>query len=675
MAKLLHFHLNQTILSASRAVAFLCAPALARVRNWRAGTHAFPFGKWSARRLIPSVLLMLVLVSVCGATSAADTIRTQDDIRLLDEIERAGFAFFRDEANSVTGLIPDAAHADGSGCGAVANVAGGGFALAAFCVADARGWMAHTQVVQRVQRMLRFLATQAPQEHGFFYHFMDMKTGARGWECEASSIDTALLLCGALTARQYFDDPEIRRLVTFIYNRVDWPWMLNGRLTLCQGWSPEKGFTHYRWEGYAEHMAMILLGIGSPTHPLPVACWSAWRREPVGTHAGFTFIECPPLFEHQYAHAFVDFRGQRDSYADYWHNSVFATLAQRQMCAGLGTEYPDYSTNLWGITASESINGYKAWGGPPRTTLTNQLDGTLVPCAPGGSIPFAPRECLDALHTMRAQFGDRIWQKYGFVDAFNPQTGWVARDVLAIDTGIMLLMVENYRSNLIWNYFMRNPEIRDAMLRAGFRPATPVEGMTNCVFTTAQQRFDAPRLATAHHLPCADSAWDWKLLDAASRESVFDGDGLVYMRFAFAWDATNLYFRADVTDPDVRSEMAPPLIYKQDCVELFVNPSNTALQWCTNDLQFGFSITNKCWEWFSNRQLEHADVTTTTNGYRVAAAIPWTLLGLQPHPGLAIGISPALNSVSHQDEPAVLLNWRWKKLGQDRFQLGTVTLE
>ena len=641
-------------------------------------------GNWERRGFVARILLSAVLLPATQACADAAA-----DERLLGDLERTGFALFRDTAHSVTGLIPDASRADGSQTGAVANVAGSGFALAAFCVADRRGWIDHTQAVTRVRDMLRFLAEKAPHEHGFLYHFLDMETGARVWESEASSIDTGLLLCGALTARQYFDDPEIRRLATALYARVDWPWMLNGRKTLCQGWKPETGFSRYRWEGYAEHMAMYLLAIGSPTHPLPAETWSAWRREPVGTYFGLTFIESPPLFGHQYAHAFVDFRGQRDAFADYWRNSVFATLAQRQMCASLQAEFPQFSTNLWGLTASQAANGYKAWGGPPRTTLTNALDGTLVPCAPGGSIPFAPRECLDALQAMKTQFGDRIWQKYGFVDAFNPHTGWVASDVLAIDTGITLLMAENFRSGLLWDRFMRNPEVRDAMTRAGFwrtatvrtpdgtRDAQPmIGGVTSSVFTTTQQRFDAPRLATARRLPRPVAEWDWQTLDAASRESVFDGDGLVFLRFAFAWDATNLHFRAEVTDPDVRSEMSPPQIYLQDCVELFVNPSNSTLVWHgTNDMQFGFAVTNKCWEWFGERRIEQCLVEPTTNGYRVAAAIPWATLGLQPRPGLAVGVSPALNSVTHAEEPAMLLNWRWKKLGGDRFQIGTVTLE
>jgi hypothetical protein len=600
------------------------------------------------------------------------------DQRLLDDFTRTAVAFFREAADPVTGLIPDASPADGASTGKVANVAGSGFALAAFCIADQRGLLDHTQATLRARGMLRFLAEQAPHEHGFLYHFLDMSTGARVWESEASSIDTALLLCGALTARQHFGDPEIRRLATRLYERVDWPWMQNGRKTLCQGWSPEKGFTRYRWEGYAEHMAMYLLAIGSPAHPLPPDVWSAWRREPVGTYHGLTFIENPPLFTHQYAQAFVDFRGKRDAFADYWQNSVLATRAQREMCAALQPEFPRFSTNLWGLTASQAADGYKAWGGPPRTTLTNALDGTLVPCAPGGSIPFAPRECLDALHAMRAQFGDRIWQRYGFVDAFNPHTGWVARDVLAIDTGITLVMAENFRTGLIWDRFMRNPEIADALARAGFRPLTASEAAasrTCSVFTTTHQRFDAPRTANARRLPCAEAQWDWQNLDAALRESVFDGDGLVRMRFAFAWDATNLHFRADVIDPDLRNEMSPPEIYKQDCVELFVNPSGTALAWHgTNDMQFGFAVTNKCWEWFGGRQLTQYMVTPATNGYRVEAALPWVLLGVSPHAGLSLGISPALNSVSHADEPAMLLNWRWKKLGGDRFALGTVVL-
>jgi len=632
----------------------------------------------------------LALLALLPAVSPVARAGTGDDDRFLDDLERAGFALFRDEAHSVTGLIPDAVHADASGHGNVANVAGSGFALAAFCVADERGWLAHTQAVARVRQMLRFLAEQAPHEHGFFYHFLDLSTGARTWESEASSIDTALVLCGALTARQQFDDPEIRCLATRLYERVDWNWMRNNRPTLCLGWSPGNGFSRYRWEGYAEHMAMYLLGLGSPTHPLPAASWSAWRREPLGVWAGLTFIECPPLFAHQYAHAFVDFRGQRDDFADYWRNSVFATLAQRQLCAEMGAEFTGFSNNLWGITASQAVDGYKAWGLPPRTAFSNALDGTLAPSAAGGSLPFAPRECLDALRTMRAWENGRLWRAYGFVNAFNPHTGWVANDALAIDTGITLLMAENFRSGLIWRLFMRNPEVREAMAHAGFRKGAPApladgaryllplaDGISNSVFNLAAlQRFDAPRRAVARPAALPEEKWDWQTLDADSRESVFDGDGLVRMRFAFAWDATNLWFRAEVTDPDVRSELPPSLIYKQDSVILYVNPANTALRWYgPDDMQFGFAVTNKTWEWFNGRHLECAHTRSTTNGYSVSAAIPWTLLNLMPRAGLAIGVSPALNSVSHVDEPTLLLNWRWKKLGNDRVQLGTLTLE
>jgi hypothetical protein len=169
---------------------------------------------------------------------------------------------------------------------------------------------------------------------------------------------------------------------------------------------------------------------------------------------------------------------------------------------------------------------------------------------------------------------------------------------------------------------------------------------------------------------------DWQRLDAASRESVFDGDGLVWMRFAFAWDPTNLHFRAEVVDPEVCNDQPPDLIYKQDCVELFVNPSNIALRWHgPRDMQFGFAVTNKCWEWFGNRRLEQVTVAVTTNGYRVEAAIPWSLLGVTPQAGLAVGASPALNSVTRHDEPAMLLNWRWRKQEDGGFQLGTVVLE
>ena len=203
---------------------------------------------------------------------------------------------------------------------------------------------------------------------------------------------------------------------------------------------------------------------------LPTETWRAWRREPLVSRGDRTFIQGGSLFTHQYAHAWFDFRGHRDAYADYWQNSVDATLAQRDWTAAQRSRFPHWSAELWGLTASDSARGYVDWGTSGPDELRS--DGTLVPCAPGGSLPFAPRECLTSLLRMREVGGPQVWGRYGFADAFNPHTGWVSPDVIGINVGITLIMAENLRSGLVWRGFMRAPEVQRGMRLAGFaRPA------------------------------------------------------------------------------------------------------------------------------------------------------------------------------------------------------------
>lgn len=618
----------------------------------------------------PRVATLFALAALLCAVHAhgVERLSRQDEV-FLNTLEYRSCMFFLNEADPKTGLVPDAApNRDGAGdASASSSVAGGGFGLAALCIADERKWITRTQAVLRARAALRFVAANAPHENGFLYHFIDRNTGDKHGNSEVSPIDTAIFLCGALAARRHFDDPEIRALATKIYERVNWPWMLNGGDTLCMGWKLGEGFSRHRWHGYAEHMAMYLLGIGSPTHPLSAETWHAWRREPVGTHGGKTFIQYPPLFVHQYAHAFVDFRNLSDDYADYWQNSVFATLANRKMCLDLREQFPGYSENIWGVTASLGPGGYHAWGGPPATP---DLDGTVVPCAPGGSIPFAPRECIAALRAMHDQFGDRVWGRYGFADAFSPKTGWTARDVLAIDAGITLVMIENFRSGLVWDRFMANPEIGRAMQAAGFRPAPKLAENTSLLegrepHPPARQR--TQRSTVAHKLPLADSAWNWELMDANNaRESVFDGENKIFVRFAFAWDEAALHVRALVTDPDPA---------RGDKLELYLDPEDDGFQWGDyRDFLWNFSPTNDTREALGRNGIT-SSVTAVKDGYRVIAAIPWKDLGIaSPYPGLILGCSPGAYSVSPHEEPAAKLNWNWREDDHGGIRLGTLTL-
>ncbi len=414
---------------------------------------------------------------VASPARSAFTLTGEQD-EFLEELSRRLFLYFWEQADPGTGLVRDRARADGSPYGSderaeIASIAATGFGLTALCAAAARGWVPRAEAVRRARGTLRFFADEAPQERGWFYHWMDAKTGGRRWSSEISSIDTALLLGGVLTVRQCFEeDPEIPELATRIYRRVDFKWMLNGHETLLShGWKPESGFLASRWDTYSEDTILYLLAIGSPTHSIPAASWEAIRREPVA-YRDYRYYGTAPLFIHQFSHAWIDYRGRRDRSPprmDYFENSVTATRAHRDFCRDLAGEFPSYSEDVWGITASDSQRGYVAWGGPPRHPA---IDGTVVPCAPGGSLMFTPDIALPALRAIKELHGQSIYRRYGFVDAFNPLTGWVDPDVIGIDVGIILLSAENLRGETVWRWFMANPEVRRALNLAGLEKAS-----------------------------------------------------------------------------------------------------------------------------------------------------------------------------------------------------------
>lgn len=425
----------------------------------------------------------LLLLAVSFATTGAGDIEqrglarlSKPDQEFLEDLSRRSFRYFWEQADPHTGLVLDRARADGSPHDQthrnVASIAATGFGLTALCIASERRWVEPREARERARATLRFFAERARHERGWFYHWMDSKTGERRWQSEVSSIDTALLLAGVLTARKYFaGDPEIVRHATRIYERVDFVWMLNGHPSLLShGWRPESGFIPHRWDTYSEDTILYLLAIGSPSRPIPARSWWAWRRDWV-TYADHRYLSgAPPLFIHQYSHAWVDYRDRREAsppHIDYFDNSVRATRAHRAFCLDLAKEFPGYSENVWGVTASDSAGGYVAWGGPPRDP---SIDGTVVPCAAGGSLMFAPDITLPALRHMREKFGERIYGRYAFIDAFNPNTGWVGPDYIGINVGITLLSAENLRTGNVWRWFMRNPEVGKAMRDVGLRP-------------------------------------------------------------------------------------------------------------------------------------------------------------------------------------------------------------
>jgi hypothetical protein len=401
------------------------------------------------------------------AHPASSRLLSDLDIEFLEDMQHCACLYFIEQAHPVTGQVLDRA-SNKTTTGKlddrfVSSIAATGFGLTALCIADSRNYFPRSSLIKQVLTTLQFHLDKMPNEHGFFYHFNDIKTGQPLINSEVSSIDTAIFLCGVLSCRAYFNDPRVTDLATQLYNRVDWPWMLNGGKTFSMGWRPSTGFIATRWDHYSELMMLYLLAIGSPTHSIPAESWSAFTRPPV-KFGIFEYISGrDPLFVHQYSHAWFDFARKRDAYANYFVNSITATRAHKAFCLSLNR---GYNNDYWGVSASDWEHGYTAWGGPP---LMGPVDGSVVPCATAGSLPFLPGDCVRVLRSLKETYGMDAWGRYGLCDSFHPDLHWYDPDVLGIDIGIGLVMAENLRTAFVWDTFMKNPEPVAAMKACGFR--------------------------------------------------------------------------------------------------------------------------------------------------------------------------------------------------------------
>ncbi len=373
-----------------------------------------------------------------------------DDFEFLDKIEYDSLHYFAGEANPANGLIKDSSRP-----GAPCSVAAVGFGLTALCIGDSRGWIENGQAYERALKTLQTFRDVVPSEHGFFYHFLDMRTGSRAWNSELSSIDTALFLAGALFAGEYFKGTEVEAIAKELYDRVDWPWMMNGRKVMCMGWRPEEGFLPYYWDTYSEALILYALAIGSETHPIPPDSWYEWDR-PRDSYKGYEVIYCytGSIFTYQYSHAWIDFRGLIDARdgVDFFGNSINAVQANRQFCIDNSPQYKSYGENSWALTACIGPKGYKGYGAKPGQALN---DGTIAPSGIAGSIAFDPDNSLSGLKYIYENHKSFLYGKYGFKDAFNLDETWWSEEYLGIDQGITVIMLENYRTGLVWDKFMQ----------------------------------------------------------------------------------------------------------------------------------------------------------------------------------------------------------------------------
>jgi hypothetical protein len=418
------------------------------------------------------------------------------EARMLEAIQRGAFGYFLHESNRANGLVLDK-----TGAGWPASIAAVGLGLTAYPVGVERGFVPRAEAAERALTTLRFFwwSKQGPEPDatgykGFYYHFLDQQTGARAWQCELSTVDSALLLGGMLTASTYFDggtlaEREIRDLATRLYARVDWRWAQNGGATVTHGWKPEGGFLPYRWEGYDEALLLYVLGLGSATHPLPAESYRAWASTyRWRTVYGTQLLYAGPLFTHQLSHVWIDLRGIQDPFMrehgiDYFENSRRATLVQQQYGIRNPGGYAQYGELCWGLTASDGpgeitreVDGverrffdYRARGVPDGPD-----DGTIAPWAVVASLPFAPEIVLPTIaHFNRLHLSDA--HPYGFKATFNPTLhdgrggpGWVSPWHYGINEGPIVVMIENYRSGLVWRLTRECPAIVSGLRAAGF---------------------------------------------------------------------------------------------------------------------------------------------------------------------------------------------------------------
>jgi hypothetical protein len=415
----------------------------------------------------------------------------------LDTIQRETFDYFIHEANPLNGLIPDKTLE-----GSPASIAAVGLALAVYPVGVERNFLTRAEAVERTLVTLKFFrdSTQGTGVEdtgykGFYYHFLDMKTGKRVWKCELSTVDSTFLLAGMLTAAAYFqndsaDENEIRTLADELYRRADWQWAQNGGATVTLGWKPKSGFLPYRWQGYDEALLLYLLGLGSPTHPLSDESYPAWATtyqwKKIYDHE---FLYAGPLFIHQLSHIWADFRGVQDEYMrgksiDYFENSRRATYVQRQYAIHNPNQFEEYGENCWGITASDGpgpatlqINGKKRkfFDYLARGVPDGPDDGTIAPWAVVASLPFAPEIVLPALGRFD-QMNLRAGNPYGYKATYNPtfprkpgqKTAWASPWHLGLNQGPIVLMIENFRSGLLWRLMRKCPYLVNGLRHAGF---------------------------------------------------------------------------------------------------------------------------------------------------------------------------------------------------------------
>lgn len=571
----------------------------------------------------------------------------------LDRLQRTAFDYLWEQRDTRTGLVYNTTEAH-----APASPTACGVALTAIPIGIVRGWISREEGYQRAVMLLRSLKT-AEQVRGFFYHFLNPANGARTWQSEVSSIDSAILFAGSMVAAEYFPNTEAAQLANELIARAEWPWFLDGQDALQWGWRPEKGFEGGPMQ-FSESILAYLLALGSPTHPIPSSSWEAMRR-PISRYpanaSAMVYTPDGSLFAYLLPLAWFDLRGRRDAYLDYWTNAKTAILANRQFCQNHAREFRTYREGFWGLSAALGPNGYVAYGAAPGVV---KHDGTVAPHIVAAAYPWVPELALSTLRRMERRM-PKAWTRYGFGDAVNLDRRFACPHTIALDQGLLLILIENARTGLIWELFMQHPVAQRALAQAGFVSGNLAEPIPPVIVPGNPQA--AMAIPMVDHAVTVDgdlSEWirqeaielspeQQRHLEQGVIRDAADASVVLYL----GWADTTLYAAGIVTDDELVVNQRDAEIYQDDCLEIFADLDNDGYWFNGNphDVQFGLAPGGpdgvpQIWAWGAIKQRPQdvrVAVQRQERSWRFELAIPRSRL-----PGLSVE-RPVRFSVAYHD--------------------------
>lgn len=606
----------------------------------------------------------------------------------LDKVERQAFDYFMNETFANTGLTLNTTEE----CAPATNAASG-FMLSALVIGSERGWITREEAYSLALKTLRTFR-ELEETEGFTYHYINVRNCSRMWSSEVSCIDTAIFLAGAITAGEYFKGTEVESIADELYRQTNWQWFLDGEKTLQMSWKPEKGFSG-RIDSFSEGILCYILAMGSPAYAIPPDCWDSFVR-PVSAYGGsrMIYVADGSLFQYLFPLAWLDLRGKHDKYADYWQNAVKAVRANKRFCRDKAGSNMSYQEGYWGLSASFFQGGYRNFGAKPGR---NFHDGTIAPYAVAGSIPLAPDFAIADYKYMYDKVPNALG-KYGLTDAFNIGQRWASPHYISIDQGLTLLMIENYRSGLIWQYFMRNKHVEKGIALAGFKPGWQGEPSGLC--TTSGNPGDkvvVKKIALPKKID-GDIA-EWETDPAAARIVLTTKDNrnvemtVGYVRddnelsgaFYLGHDGRNLYIAGRVKDDNIVVSHTGGNIYKDSCVELYFDTNKDGFYFDRNpgDYQFGFTPpasgnAPQAWAW-GNIQKAPDNITyalkPADGGYTIEARIPFEAVkGFGPGKNREIAFSVSIHG-KNKNNKSRKLNWSIDAFSEpEKIRFGTLEL-